>query len=482
MSTLPLLLYPPKTRADREWLKDLKKEGLIRTIGPRLYTSVPEGSVERTVRDSWPSIVSNLFPDAVLSHRSALEYRPTLEGNLYLTSTTNREVVYPGLTLKFLRGPGPLKNDSKFLNLHASSLPRALLENLSTIRKGTDSKNVAPEEIERLLENILLNQGEQKLNELRDSALEISKQLKWDKEFKRINQLIGALLGTKSAKVLQSEIARARALHIPYDVETLKKLQFLFSELRNYPFSVATDDFTAANHFSNKAFFEAYFSNYIEGTRFEIEEAEEIIFDKKIPDRRPKDAHDIIGTYQLVSDPNLMQQVPKNAEEFTTYLKQRHEFLMKNRPEALPGRFKELPNRAGNTTFVHPDYVEGTLIKAFRYYQDLPAGMPRAIYIMFLVTEVHPFADGNGRIARVMMNAELFSLRLPTIIIPNVYRDDYIGALRALSRRDRPQPLVKMLLTAQKFSHLEFSPYPAILKSLQERNWFSEPDDGKIII
>ncbi|REG82489.1 Fic/DOC family protein [Algoriphagus antarcticus] len=26
---------------------------------------------------------------------------------------------------------------------------------------------------------------------------------------------------------------------------------------------------------------------------------------------------------------------------------------------------------------------------------------------MFLVSEVHPFLDGNGRIARVMMNAEL---------------------------------------------------------------------------
>jgi fido (protein-threonine AMPylation protein) len=27
--------------------------------------------------------------------------------------------------------------------------------------------------------------------------------------------------------------------------------------------------------------------------------------------------------------------------------------------------------------------------------------------MMFLISEVHPFADGNGRIARIMMNAEL---------------------------------------------------------------------------
>ena len=30
----------------------------------------------------------------------------------------------------------------------------------------------------------------------------------------------------------------------------------------------------------------------------------------------------------------------------------------------------------------------------------------RAIYMMFLVSEVHPFDDGNGRMARIMMNAE----------------------------------------------------------------------------
>ena len=28
---------------------------------------------------------------------------------------------------------------------------------------------------------------------------------------------------------------------------------------------------------------------------------------------------------------------------------------------------------------------------------------------MFLVSEAHPFADGNGRTARIMMNAELIA-------------------------------------------------------------------------
>lgn len=53
----------------------------------------------------------------------------------------------------------------------------------------------------------------------------------------------------------------------------------------------------------------------------------------------------------------------------------------------------------------------------------------RAIYMMFLVTEVHPFDDGNGRIARIMMNAELVNGGSSKIIIPTVYREDYMLAL-----------------------------------------------------
>ncbi len=58
--------------------------------------------------------------------------------------------------------------------------------------------------------------------------------------------------------------------------------------------------------------------------------------------------------------------------------------------------------------------------------------------MMFVTSEVHPFLDGNGRLARVMMNAELTAKNQTKIIIPTVYRDDYLGALRKLSRNQDP--------------------------------------------
>lgn len=440
--------------------------------------SVPEADTAATLRKTWSTIVARLFPDALITHRTALEFRPSPAGEIFINASSNRDVKYPGLVLKFIRGPGPLSDDSKFLTVRTSSLPRAFLENLSTGR-ASKSRVLPVEELEARLEKILHVGGEGEINILRDRAREIAEELGWKAEIKRLDALIGTLLGTRSGKV-SSAIAQARAAGEPFDPSCLERMQILFADLR-IPIPGILDSFTAPDHFKNKAFFDSYFSNYIEGTTFEVNEAEEIIFDNKIPPNRPKDAHDIVGTFAIVSDQGEMRRTPHDFDELIRLMCSRHETMMAQRPEASPGQFKTEPNRAGDTRFVHPDYVRGTLRKGLELYQGLEVGLPRAIFIAFLVSDVHPFVDGNGRTSRMMMNAELVSQGQSTIIIPTVFRDDYLQALRALSRRNRPGPFVQAMIRAQKFSHLEFSPYPSVLKELTRRNWFRESDEARIV-
>lgn len=59
---------------------------------------------------------------------------------------------------------------------------------------------------------------------------------------------------------------------------------------------------------------------------------------------------------------------------------------------------------------------------------------------MFILSEVHPFLDGNERIARIMMNSELVKEEQSKIIIPTVYHDDYLGALRKLTGQSNLKP------------------------------------------
>ena len=115
----------------------------------------------------------------------------------------------------------------------------------------------------------------------------------------------------------------------------------------------------------HQSFFDAYFSNFIEGTEFEVEEAKQVVFDNAIPDFRRADAHDIRGTFMISSNPLGMSSFPESFERYVERLKQRHASIMGSRPDKLPGQFKTHRNRVGGHFFVSPELVEGTLKKGF---------------------------------------------------------------------------------------------------------------------
>ena len=68
---------------------------------------------------------------------------------------------------------------------------------------------------------------------------------------------------------------------------------------------------------------------------------------------------------------------------------------------------------------------------------------------MFLVSEVHPFTDGNGSLARLVMNAELTVVNSCRIIVPTLFREEYLDCLRVLTREGNPQSF----LEAVQFIH-----------------------------
>jgi Fic family protein len=275
----------------------------------------------------------------------------------------------------------------------------------------------------------------------------------------------------------------ARTLGNPYDKHRLELFEKLFVELQQQPYKDRKDVNTETNAFRNFALFEAYFSNYIEGTIFEIEEAKSIIQTEIPIPNRDEDSHDILGTYRLVSNQKEMSTTPSNPDELLNIVQYRHQILLAARTSKKPGQFKDKNNRAGETHFVDHTLVRGTLIKGFDYYQALQEPFAKAAYIMFMISEIHPFLDGNGRIARVMMNAELVKTNQTRIIIPTVYRDDYLGALRKLSRNDDPAVYIRMLQRAQEFSAtLIANDMEALEHHLTQSNAFKEHDEAKLKI
>ena len=479
------VIYGSSETAISKQLSKLEREGKVKKIAPRLYTANLDESPETIVRRNLFAILAHRYPGAVLSHRSALEFQPTATGQLFLTYKYTRKATLPGITIRLLEGSGPIAGDNPVSGkLYVSQRERALLENYQSSRKpGPDSKTLPFPEIEERLEQIVRVNGEEELNKVRDQARLIADDLKMEKEFSKLDKVISALLATHPSRILTSPVAAARAFGVPYDPARLALFETLFQELQQQEFKYRKNEQISRLGFRNFAFFESYFSNYIEGTRFEIAEAKQIVETQYPLPARNEDSHDMLGTYQLVANQQEMKVVPTSPEELISVLKYRHSVLLSARADKHPGLFKDKNNFAGQTAFVARELVKGTLIKSFDFYQTLRHPFARAAYMMFVVSEVHPFLDGNGRVARVMMNAELVTADQAKIIIPTVYRDDYMGALRKLTRRSEPGAYVRMLVRAHAFSaSIVGETLDELQKQLEERNAFSEPTEGKLLV
>jgi hypothetical protein len=465
-------------------IQKLLKDGIIRKISSRIYTTNFDEKPEEIIKRNILEIIGNLFPNSILSHRSAFEFEPTKDNYIFVTHKYTKLLKLPGITISFIKGNGPIKGDNRFIGeLFVSQKPRAFLENMQ-ISKGLGDKNktLPIPLIEEKLDKIITVNGEKGINDLRDEAKKIASKLNLKKEYEKLNRIISALLSTKPNKYLNSEIGIARALKAPFDKNRIELLKILFNELSNGEYESIPDKNKTTESFRNFAFFESYFSNYIEGTVFTVEEAKKIIDTKKPMPSRDHDSHDVLGTYLLASNREGMKEVPNTPDELIDILKRRHTILLSSRANMNPGEFKEINNQAGNTLFVDYSLVRGTLIKGFEFYNILEGSFRKAAYMMFLISEIHPFLDGNGRIARIMMNAEFVKNGESKIIIPTVFREDYLLSLRKLSRSKDPNAYIEMFSKAHKFSGgIHSNNYDEMYSNLKSRNAFYEPDEGKYL-
>lgn len=157
----------------------LLKQGKIKKIAPRMYTGRLQDEPSVIILKNLFVVLGHLYAGAVLSHRSAFEFKPTPSGHIFLTYTYTKNIKLPGITLHFQKGEGPLEGDNQFIGeLYVSGEARKYLENLQESRKkGETSKTMPVEWIEEKLEQIIQVHGEAHLNQLRDQAREIAPRL-----------------------------------------------------------------------------------------------------------------------------------------------------------------------------------------------------------------------------------------------------------------------------------------------------------------
>lgn len=440
-----LLLYGELTSAQIRAVQRRLKAQELRLLHKGVATSLPDSE--------WPSLIARhrirllaaLHPDCVIGFRTAFDGGAPHQGVMHLSGTYRRTTQLPGLTVEVWKAHAAQAGDMSMLRLpfYFPSEERLLLENLSPSR-GEQRRTVGPEAVEQRLLTICGSRGEKSLQDLRERARALAPALQMEDEFAVLDALVGSILRSRPS-VLTTRHGKAVTADIPYDSERLALFESLAQQLRATPLpmpqALVRSD-AARRHF---AFLESYFSNFIEGTEFEVNEARGFVLDGVPVEHRPQDSHDIIGVFEQALSPPWATLTLATGEAVLEQLRARHRHQMQRRPEVGPGEFKVKANRAGNTEFVEPHLVRGTLMEGSRLLASVPTGTARAMLAMFLVAEVHPFNDGNGRLARLVMNAELSAADGCRIIVPTLFREEYLDCLRELTRNGRAEPFLKAM-------------------------------------
>jgi Fic/DOC family len=433
---------------NRAALTRATQAGSLRRVSRGVYTDDLDLTAEQVVERYRWDLLAHFVPDAVVVDRSAARGGAPIDGVLFVASETRAtDVTLPGLVIavrpgKRLPSDMPLRHE-----IALASTARTLVDNLALARGRTRvARTLSRAELGDWVARQAGLLGPERLNRVRDEAKLIAEQLGVPERVQQVDALVSAAWGT-GAVPSESKALAARSVGLGFDQDRLRAFDAVSASLAalrpddEVPSSIEADEPPE----TSQGFWEAYFSNYIEGTVFEVAEARQIVDTGQPPADRPADGHDILGMYRVVTDPATRGRVADDPDQLRTLVKAFHSEILAGRPETLPGEFKQSANQASGYRFVEPDLVEGTLLEGFGFRQRLDNPFARALYMFYLVSEVHPFTDGNGRVARAVMNAELTAAGQSRIVIPIVWRNEYLTSVRELSRNARCDLYVRTL-------------------------------------
>ncbi len=462
-------------------LHDRVARGELARLARGVYTTDVDAEPSEAVRRWWRKIVSHRFPGAVVTDRSVVWAQPH-DGYLFIVSSRQGTLDLPGVTVVSRTGPGPIEGDIAIgAGIHLASRWRALIDNTRPTRKRSERPpaTLSRAELANWIDHLCAIDGSEKVSAYRDKAEGLAGALGASADrVETLNEIVGAALGTRDS-TSGSTAMKARLAGVPFDQGRVLRFELLAHHLHDV---VTTHPALPADagRRATLAFWEAYFSNFIEGTEFTPDEAERIVFKGEVPAERPADAHDILATFRLVADDAEMCRRTASADEFIDLLRGWHRAILGGRPDKRPGEFTLSLNQAGNTVFVAPDLVQGTLRRGYEILDSLSTPTQRGTFASFLVAEIHPFDDGNGRLARAVMNAEYVAGDEQRAVIPTVSRNDYLRALRRLSCQDRPQLFVAVLDRVRRWTaRMDWSTLAGARQHLDRTNAFVDANDAE---
>jgi len=175
-----------------------------------------------------------------------------------------------------------------------------------------------------------------------------------------------------------------------------------------------------------------YNSNAIEGNTLTLSETKVVIENGITIKGKPlKDHLETINHKEAIE--YIEKLVSKNVRLSEYDIKSIHYLILKEIESSNAGKYRNENVFISGAKHVPPIYINVPyeMQKLLDSYQNWSALHPvvRACYLHGEFVKIHPFVDGNGRTARLLMNFELIQSGYPPVVIKTENRADYYDAL-----------------------------------------------------
>ena len=191
-----------------------------------------------------------------------------------------------------------------------------------------------------------------------------------------------------------------------------------------------------------------YNSNAIEGNTLKLRETQ-LILEKGLT----IEGKSLREHLEVRNHPKAIQYIEKLTEKNLTEqnILDLHQIIIKG-IEKDAGRYRTGEIRIGEVEFKPPPayevpYLVKDLVKWHNQNPDELRPIEEAAILHHKLVHIHPFHDGNGRVARLLMNLTLIRKGYPPTTILNVDRAKYYDTLKKADDGD-PSPFVNFIAAA----------------------------------
>jgi Fic family protein len=175
-----------------------------------------------------------------------------------------------------------------------------------------------------------------------------------------------------------------------------------------------------------------YNSNAIEGNTLSLKETKVVLEGITVGGKTLREHFEAINHREAIYfiEDLISQQNPLNEHE----IRQLHYLILKNIDNKNAGAYRQCNVTISGARHIPPSFLRvPELMKDFigNYHNKGNSLHPveRAAFLHSEFVKIHPFIDGNGRTARLLLNLELMKNGYPAIVLPVSRRLEYYEVL-----------------------------------------------------